>query len=228
VAKNLGVGAVDARRVTVDNVPSREIALDVRHDLRHSASTILMLVATLRSGDHDAVAGAAFDGIAYCARSIAEMVRDLDDQSAPEPVDISRLATQAGVRAGLLYPGTLAVQVEPALVRAHELDISRLLANLIQNACRAAGADGIVHLTVGNEDSWCTIRIGDSGAGFVEKPTYAGIGLALVASIAVGLNGHVTLGRSPLGGALVTVHLPRVGDADHGGEPADTNRERGS
>jgi len=211
--------------VSVDNGSSGEIPIDVRHDLRHSASTILMLVATLRSGDHDATARAAFDGIAHCARSITGMVGELDAPSSTEPVDIARLATQAGGRANLLYPGTLTVQVEPTLVMAHELDISRLLSNLIQNACRAAGPDGIVRLTVRNQDSWCTIRIGDSGAGFIEKPIHAGIGLSVVAAIAVRLKGHLTLGRSPLGGALVAVHLPRFDIPDHRGEPADTNEE---
>jgi signal transduction histidine kinase len=228
VAENVGGSEIDLRRVTVDDASVRALALDVRHDLRHSASTILMLVATLRSGDQDAAPQAALDGIAQCARSITEMVSELDEQSSQELVDIAQLATQAGDRAGLLYPATLAVQAEPALVAAHALDISRLLTNLIQNACRAAGPDGIVHLTVENEDSWCVIRISDSGAGFVEKPTYAGIGLALVAGIAVRLNGHITLGRSPLGGALVAVHLPRSEDDDHGGEPAHTSRELSS
>jgi signal transduction histidine kinase len=187
-----------------------------------------MLVATLRSGDRDAAAHAAFDGIAHCARSITEMVSELDAQSSQEVVNIAQLATQAGGRAGLLYPGTLTVQAEPALVMAHELDISRLLINLIQNACRAAGPDGVVYLTVENEDSSCVIRVGDSGAGFVEKATQAGVGLALVAAIAVQLQGHITLGRSPLGGALVAVHLPRSEDRDHGGEPADASGESGS
>jgi signal transduction histidine kinase len=155
-------------------------------------------------------------------------VNEFDGRSSASPVDVARLASQAGGRAGLLYPGALAVQVEPALVIAHELDMSRLLGNLIDNACREAGPDGIVQLTVEIEDSWCVIRIGDSGAGFVEKTTYAGIGLALVAAIAVRLKGHVTVGGSPLGGALVTVHLPRFVDPDHGGQLADTYGECGS
>jgi signal transduction histidine kinase len=116
--------------------------------------------------------------------------------------------------------------VEPAVVRAHELDLSRLLTNLIQNACRAAGPDGVVQLTVANEDAWSVIRIGDSGTGFIETPTSGGIGLALVAAIAVRLEGHLTLGRSPLGGALVAVHLPQFEDNDHRSELADTSEER--
>jgi signal transduction histidine kinase len=214
--------------VTVDENADLTVAPDVRHDLRHSASTILMLVAMLRSDDHDTATHAAFDGIAHCARSITDMVNKLDERSAQQTVDVAKLASQLGDHAGLLYPGTLKVQAEPAPVHAHELDISRLLTNLIQNACRAAGADGTVHLTVENEDSWCVIRVGDSGAGFVEKPTYAGLGLALVASVAVRLEGYITLGRSPLGGALVAVHLPRSQLREPGDETDDLGGEFGS
>ena len=39
------------------------LALDVRHDLRHSASTIMMLVATLEDALHDVAERAALDGI---------------------------------------------------------------------------------------------------------------------------------------------------------------------
>jgi signal transduction histidine kinase len=204
--------------VTVDESSDRDVAPDVRHDLRHSASTILMLVAMLRSDDHDAATHAAFDGIAHCARSITDMVNTLDEGSAPEAVDVGQLAAQAGDQAGLLYSGTLKVQAEPAFVDANELDVSRLLTNLVQNACRAAGEDGTVHLTVEREDQWSVIRVSDSGTGFVEQPTYAGLGLALVAAIAVRLEGHLTLGGSPLGGALVAVHLPpsRRRDPDAG------------
>ena len=215
-----------ARTVTVDNAPSREATPDVRHDVVHSASTILMLVAALRSRDHDPGLRATIDGIAYCARRITEMMNDVDDRSSPQPIDLATLAAEAGSRAGVLFSGTLTVQVEPAVVRAHELDISRLLTNLIQNACRAAGRDGIVQLTVANEDAWSVIRIGDSGTGFIETPTSGGIGLALVAAIAVRLEGHLTLGRSPLGGALVAVHLPRFEGNDHRSELADTSEER--
>jgi signal transduction histidine kinase len=228
VGNDVGVWAFESRSVTIDDAAARAVALDVRHDLRHSASTILMLIGTLQGRDHDAATHAALDGIEHCARSITDMVSELDEQSSRELVDIAQLAIQTGGRTSLLYPGTLTVQAEPGLVIAHELDISRLLTNLMQNACRAAGADGIVRLTVENEDSWCVIRIGDSGTGFVEKPTYAGIGLALVAGIAVLLEGYITLGRSPLGGALVAVHLPRFQDGDPGGKSADVGREFGS
>jgi signal transduction histidine kinase len=198
-----------------DDSWSRDIALDVRHDLRHSASTIMMLVAAIRDAPNRASERAALEGITHCARTIQEMVNELDHRSAAEMVNLSELAEAAVERAAVLYSGTLTVQGEPALVVAHGLDVSRLLNNVIQNACRAAGRDGIVHVTVANEGAWCVLRIADSGPGFTETPaaTGTGLGLGLVAGIAVNLKGHVTLGRGPLGGGLVTVHLPREDSA---------------
>jgi len=197
------------------------VSLDVRHDLRHSASTIMMLVAVLQDQRRDGSERAALDGITHCARGIQEMVNELDRQAAAALVDLVTLATDAADRAALVYPGTITVQGEPALVVAHELDILRVLNNLLQNACRAAGPDGIVHVTVADEGAWCVLRVADSGPGFSEKSGTAGMGLALVAGIAVNLKGHVALGRGPLGGGLVSVHLPRPETAPPAADAVD-------
>jgi signal transduction histidine kinase len=226
VAKTVGSRVGHARRVTAEDGSSREIAIDARHDIVHAASTILMLVAALRSRDQDAAARGALDGIAHSAHEITAMVNDINGRHAPDALDLAPLATDAGDRARVLFPGTLTVQAETAPVRAPELDVSRLLTNLLQNACRAAAPDGVVQLTVTNESSWCVMRIGDSGAGFVEQPTSGGLGLALVVAITVRLDGHVTFGRSPLGGALVAVHLPRAEGQERSGEPTDHLQER--
>jgi len=226
VAKTVGSSVGHARRVTAEGGSSREIAIDARHDIVHAASTILMLVAALRSADQDAAARGALDGIAHSAHEITALVTEVGGRQAADALDLGPLATDAGDRARALFPGTLTVDVEAASVRAPELDVSRLLTNLLQNACRAAEPDGVVQLTVTNESSWCVMRIGDSGTGFLEQPTSGGLGLAVVVAITVRLGGHVTFGRSPLGGALVAVHLPRAEGQERSGEPADLGQER--
>jgi signal transduction histidine kinase len=193
--------------------PAGTLTADIRHDLRHAASTLLLLVATLRDDAFDHETNSACDGIVHCARSILAMVSD-DDEDLTEPVAVDEVAAIAAHRGSLLYVGKLEVEVAPAVVDGTWLDISRLLVNLIENACRAAGSTGTVRLVVRTDGSWCEIEVGDSGAGFLENPTAKGMGLWAVTAIAVRLRGFVTFGRSSLGGALVTIHLPLAAIGD--------------
>jgi signal transduction histidine kinase len=201
----LGNGHAERGDPSPSAVPDA-LAVDIRHDVRHAASTILLLLATLRGKEFDATTLSAFDGIAHLARSVSEMAGR--DDAPPEPIDVDVLTRRAARRAGLLYSGTIEVDVEPARVFATRMDISRLLANLIENSCRAAGPAGTVELAVRADDGWCTLAVGDSGAGFSQNPTGTGIGLSAITAIAERLKGYVTFGRSHLGGALATVHLP--------------------
>jgi signal transduction histidine kinase len=125
-------------------------------------------------------------------------------------VRLDELACTEAARASLLYSGVVECHASPATVLANNTDISRLFANLLQNACRAAGEHGKVEVRVRERGNWGQLRVGDSGAGFDGAIGPRGIGLSSITAIAVRLGGHVTFGQSPLGGALVTVNLPRL------------------
>lgn len=184
---------------------------DMRHDLRHAAATILLLVATIRDTTDDPLTITASDGIAHCAHTIAEMVDAADDDvRTPGAVQLDELARVAATRAALLYSGSIECDATPAAVLATSADISRLLANLLQNSCHAAGERGIVQVRVRERGNSCELQVGDSGAGFDESVGPRGVGLSSVTAIAVRLGGDITFGQSSLGGALVTVRLPRL------------------
>jgi signal transduction histidine kinase len=193
------------------------LRVDTRHDLRHAAATILLLLATIRDGNDDPRVDTAYEGIAHCANTIASMVDDVDDTGAVVgPVQLDEIARLGSMRTSLLYTGVIECDAAPATVLATNADAARLFANLIQNSCRAAGADGTVEVQVRERGEWCELRVGDSGAGFVETNGPGGIGLSSVTAIAVRLGGEVIFGRSPLGGAMVTVHLPRMTQVNSG------------
>jgi signal transduction histidine kinase len=195
-----GIGPID--------LPLR---IDVRHDLRHAASTILLLLATVRDNGDETTTTYAYDGIAQCASTIVAMVDDTDDVAhVAELVDLHRVASFTVRRASLLFNGVIECDAKPATVSASTADIARLFANLIENSCRAAGPGGAVEVRVRARGKWCELQVGDSGTGFVDNLGPRGIGLSSIAGIAVRLGGSVTLGQSSLGGALVTVTLPRV------------------
>jgi signal transduction histidine kinase len=190
------------------------LPVEARHDLRHEAATILLLIATVRDEQDDSRRAAAYDGIAHCATTIAAILNEVDDEVRPGPIRLDEVARLGTMRMSLLHRGVIKCDAAPAMVLANSSDASRLFANLIENSCRAAGADGVVEVTVLEREGWCELQVGDSGAGFVEATGPGGIGLSSVTAIAVRLGGEVTFGRSTLGGALVTVRLPRFELAD--------------
>ena len=99
-------------------------------------------------------------------------------------------------------------------------DLSLHLVDLIENSCRAQAAVISVSLEVSSREGLVTIRIEDDGPGFsappdvVLDPFYTtksgkrtGLGLSLFQSAAERAGGGMTVGRSPLGGALVEARL---------------------
>jgi two-component system sensor histidine kinase QseC len=202
-----------ARRATgfgrgADLVSDDVMPIDLGHDLRHSAGTILVLISELRrmiDADQDARIERGLDGIAECARMIATMSGAPSTGSAR--VDL--IAEQVAARERLVYTGEIAVHSTPALAAAPEVDLVRVIVNLTENACKAAGHDGHVELEVSSDESMVTVTISDSGPGFTDRAARTGLGLSIVTGIVVRLAGEISFTRSALGGAEATVRIPR-------------------
>jgi two-component system, NtrC family, sensor histidine kinase HydH len=122
--------------------------------------------------------------------------------------------------------GTLDVRGEFGTVDADEVLLRQAIVNLLRNAVEACG-DGAVPPRVevdGRHDAahgLVRVSINDNGPGvppalrdrvfqpfFTTKSHGTGLGLALVQKIVVTLNGRVSIGVSPLGGASFQVVLP--------------------
>lgn len=93
--------------------------------------------------------------------------------------------------------------------------------NLLVNAAQAAGPQGIIELRVLREPHNALIAVHDNGPGvpaekiesifdpcFTTKPEGTGIGLVAVKAFASSCNGEITVGKSPLGGALFQISIP--------------------
>ena len=113
-----------------------------------------------------------------------------------------------------------------------EIELSRVLSNLLENARRYGRSpeDGVtrVRIAATAHDGWVMLRVRDQGPGvppeqlpLLTRPffrgdtartsaTGAGLGLSIVARIVELHHGTITLGDSPLGGLEVWVRLPRA------------------
>jgi signal transduction histidine kinase len=90
--------------------------------------------------------------------------------------------------------------------------IERALANVIENACRAAGPEGTVRVEINRVgDGGATITVDDNGPGFqaLAVEGRAGLGLEVTRRVLDSLGGSLRISqRGPLGGARVQLDLP--------------------
>lgn len=113
---------------------------------------------------------------------------------------------------------TIATRSAPASFAGDERDLTELLGNLLDNACKYGRSRVSVEVT-GDDDS-LHIRVGDDGPGISpedrelvlqrgirldSRQSGQGIGLAVVAELVDRYQGEITIGTSGLGGAEVCV-----------------------
>ncbi|MDQ2725435.1 MAG: HAMP domain-containing histidine kinase [Actinomycetota bacterium] len=123
------------------------------------------------------------------------------------------------------------VATEPAWVTADLDGLTRACGNLIENAAKYSPAHSPITLRVVNRGGRAELSVADSGPGIpaAERTKIfdrfyrgdpartrvtggAGLGLAIVASIAADHHGHVRVDNDPGGGALLTLDLPLVAE----------------
>lgn len=161
---------------------------------------------------------------------IAQLLADRVVSAAGDPVAAALLlgkAAEAAERGVVLtVTGELAAGQEVAATR----DLVTVLGNLVDNAFDAVAhrEDRRVAVHLEGDRDHLVVVVGDSGAGLTaEQATHVlergwttkataadgggrGLGLALVSQVARRQHGGVEIGRSPLGGAQLTVTLGRV------------------
>jgi signal transduction histidine kinase len=200
-------GAIDLRTL-------RELC----HDLAVPATSIKLLthVAAAESDPGPAML-ARLRQISEEASRIADICGYFLDQpgdAGPQPVDTGAadlhiLAAETADSMRWRYSGVVSVTTEPATVAAHPVVVIRILTNLLDNACRAAGPGGRVQVTVRRDGGQASLVIADSGPGFGHAESgKASLGLSIVAAMVRRGGGSLRMGVSDLGGIAVTVTLP--------------------
>lgn len=135
------------------------------------------------------------------------------------------LAQQQGVRLLCDAEGPLPIAGDAA-------QLQRAIANLIRNslealANQASGAGGTIELAVSRQADAVELRVGDNGPGFGDLQLEAlplsttkhqgmGLGLYVVQTTVNNHGGTMAIGRSPLGGAEVTLRFPLLPAAAEG------------
>jgi two-component system osmolarity sensor histidine kinase EnvZ len=216
----------------------RAVALaGISHDIRTPLTRLRMEIELSQMSDEEkASMGADIERIDEIVGKFVEYARagasDRDGVRI-EAVDVGSLvdalrdAYRARVEAGELR---LACEVEPMLQwNGDELDLARVLANLVENAMRYGRRDdhaAEVEIAAQREGQALVLRVSDRGPGLPESELQrllrpfarldderserggSGLGLAIVQRIAQRHGGRCTLANRPQGGLVVRVVLP--------------------
>jgi two-component system, sensor histidine kinase RegB len=215
------------------------LAAGAAHELSTPLATIQVaakeIEAALARGKTDALAE---DGLAEDARLIREQVarcRSIlehlsDDAGASRGEPPEAVAVDAFVRAAVALvrkKHPIEVEVAPsAEERSLHLPVratAQALKGLIDNACDASAADGVVRVAVAAEAARCRITVRDEGSGMsgevlerAGEPFYTtkepgkgmGLGLFLARSVAEKLGGELELASRPGRGTTAALVLP--------------------
>ena len=206
-----------------DSFPDRSV-FELVHDLRQPVAAIAALVAAAETVDGiPPEVLRRLTQIQEESRRISGYIRQsLEGAIAPVPIDAGELALGVADTIQIAGMGTVKIVADPdAVVVADESALRRVLANLLDNALRAAGPEGTVLVSVQNRGAWVCFDVHDSGPGFGEGPRGSfGLGLQIAERLTAIHGGEITMLRSHLGGTLARVQLPAPALAKQHSPPA--------
>jgi two-component system, OmpR family, sensor kinase len=206
-------GPVESGPVTAWPVIAGSSLRELCHDLIEPAATIRWLVRAAAANSEEDL-NARLEAIASAAAQIAAICDDILDPPRRRPrVRLDKVVAQAVTSARARYTGAIDIVSQPVTACVNASDITRILCNLLANACRAAGPAGRVVVAVGETDGCARLTIADSGHGLAHAGAggRAGLGLDIVGALALKNGGSVHLGASDLGGLAVTIQVPAQG-----------------
>ena len=156
---------------------TREFLADAAHELRTpltgiqaAAETLLQHRDRMSVAEQEQIEALLVGEARRAGRLVADLlaVARLDTGAPPpqSPVDLMELADAAAARARVVWPQTTISVVGTApVVPGDAQALGGVLRNLVDNACRAAGAGGTVRLVLGTQDAWAVVDVVDDGPG---------------------------------------------------------------
>ncbi|SRR6266567_20405 len=196
------------------------------HDMRQPiASMFALAAAALAEPGLPQAARARLELIVEQAEWLADLIRHSLHTAAPGAqavcqTDLLLVAREAVAAECLTWTGQMRIVslAEAVFTPVHPVVLRCMVANLLNNATRAAGPSGTVTVEVGYQQNSALLAVEDTGPGFGKIPSGLGLGLAAVSRNAVSYGGRLEHGNGASGGARVSLCLPpALGQTGAGG-----------
>jgi signal transduction histidine kinase len=190
-----------------DEQATRELC----HDLRQYVSAGLLLAQMPGDELLDSGVRERLETISQLFRHISDLVGARDDggihrelvtdlvELVDDCVRVVRLTREVAVVTELA--GDAKVYGDPVMLR-------RAVANVLDNASRAAGTGGSVHVRVSQESDVSSVEICDDGLGFGHIPSVNGHGLSIVDTALRACQGRLEISSGPGPGTTVRMSIP--------------------
>jgi K+-sensing histidine kinase KdpD len=178
------------------------------------AGVLALAGATLTEPGLPKAARARLEQIMQQAEWLADMIQSWLQADQPDEsgvgTDLARVVSEtvAAGCAGSPVGVNVVWPAEPVHASVHPVIIRRVMANVLDNAIRAAGPSGRVTIEIRSQDDQALVMVDDSGPGFGRIKAGLGLGLRAAARNVASYGGKLECGCAPLGGLRVSLWLP--------------------
>jgi len=211
----------------------REAVLRMCHDLVTPAVAIRHLAAAIEATpDLSPIIRRQVALIAAESTHISEICAfTLEVVREPRPVRLDEIVVECVAGARSWFEGTIDVRADPVVLRAQRVPMLRLVSNLLNNACQAAGSGGSVSIRLDHDRYFADLEVINSGAqlepamdlGTDRFGRPSTLGLRIVSEILAGHHGRGRIESHAPGGTKVHIQVPLNATGD---EPGTDRRPR--
>jgi K+-sensing histidine kinase KdpD len=193
------------------------------HDMRQPVAIMMALAAAaLTEPDLPAAAQLRLEQIVGQAEWLSDIIRScLPKQQREEPyetgkpgrdsADMAQIVGEVIEAERLTWPGDMEMiaPAGPVWCMVDPVSLRRAVSNVLSNAVRAAGPAGTVSVEIQRRDDAVMVAVEDSGPGFGEIPSGAGLGLTAVTRNITKCGGRIEYSCGVHGsGARVSLWFP--------------------
>lgn len=197
-------------RATTEEGQSTHELVQLRHDLRQYVAVGILLSQPSPEENLAPDVLERLERIQQVFSRMGELTAPPAPQSAPAwVVDVAQLVHDCVAFVKLTHDVGLELYGEqPVHALCEPVQTRRAIANVLDNAARAAGPSGTVRVRVENLPNEALVEVTDDGNGFGRIPSVSGQGMSIVHDAVQSCRGRLEIVSGPGPGTTVRLLLP--------------------